>query len=419
MERLVVLGMGYVGLPLALRACEVGFDVVGFDVDHQRVDHLRAGTSYVGDVAPERLRRALGDGRFRPSSDDGDLAGFDVAVISVPTPLLGDAPDLAAVERAAADLGAALRPGACVVLESTTYPGTTQEVVAPVLEKVSGLAAGRDFSLGYSPERIDPGNRTWTLERTPKVVAGIDAASTEVIRRFYARLVDEVVVAGGVREAELSKLIENSFRHLNIALVNELAVFAHETGVDVWDALALAATKPFGYMAFWPGPGVGGHCLPIDPAYLSWAARTQRGAPLRLIDAANEINRHMPDHVVDRVGAALAERGTTVAGRRILLLGVAYKQETGDAREAPTTRVAELLLARGATVVAADPWVLRAAFPPDVEPVDATIEELQAADAVVVLVGHAAFDLEAVVRHARYVLDCRNVLPGGANVERL
>ncbi|MGH9164292.1 MAG: nucleotide sugar dehydrogenase [Acidimicrobiales bacterium] len=418
-DRLVVVGLGYVGLPLALRACEVGFDVVGFDVDRKRLARLRAGQPYVGDVTAERLTAALATGRFLPSADEDDLRCFDVAVITVPTPLREDVPDLTAVEGAATMLGGALRRGACVVLESTTYPGTTEEVVGPLLEKASGLCAGTDFSLGYSPERIDPGNRDWTLERTPKVVAGVDAASTAVIRRFYERLVEQVVVAAGTREAELSKLIENTFRHLNIALVNELAVFAHDTGVDLWNAIEVAATKPFGFMAFWPGPGVGGHCLPIDPSYLSWSARTQRGEPLRLVELANEVNRRMPDHVVDRLSQALAGRDLPVRGRRILLLGVSYKKDSGDVREAPATRIAALLAARGATVVAADAYVAAEAFPPRVEAVDCTAEELAAADAVVLVVDHAGFDLQAVADHARYVLDCRNAVPPGANVERL
>ena len=417
--RVVVMGLGHVGLPLALRASDVGFDVVGFDVDVDRVRRLLAGVPGTGDVTPARLSTALASGRFRPTADERDIAGFDTAVITVPTPLREGVPDLGAIEQAAAELGRALRRGACVVLESTTYPGTTEEVVGPILEKVSGLCVSTDFFLGYSPERIDPGNREWTLERMPKVVSGVDPGSSERVRHFYESLVDVVVVAAGTREAELSKLIENTFRHVGIALVNELAVFAHDTGVDIWDAVSAAATKPFGFMPFWPGPGVGGHCLPIDPSYLSWSSRVQRGEPLRLIEVANDINRRMPDHVVERVALALAGRGQALRGRRVLLLGLAYKKGTGDVREAPAMRIAELFAAQGAVVVAADPHVARDLFPSAAQAVECSPAELQAADAVVVVVDHDDFDLAAVGRHAGYVLDCRNVVPPGHNVEHL
>jgi len=254
--KLVVVGQGYVGLPLALRAVEVGYDVVGFDLDVDRIKRLADGDSYVEDISDERLAAAIDTGRYLPTVDAAAMAGFDVAVIDVPTPLEEGNPNLAYVEEAAATLARHLRAGATVVLESTSYPGTTEELVVPILESGSGLVGGRDFHAGYSPERIDPGNTTWTLENTPKVVSGIDAASLEVVQDFYGRLVERTVAVSGTREAELTKLLENTFRHVNIALVNELAMFAADLDIDVWEAIDAASTKPFGYMRFTPGPGV-------------------------------------------------------------------------------------------------------------------------------------------------------------------
>ena len=272
-SRLVVVGQGYVGLPLALRGVAVGMDVVGFDVDADRIKQLASGSSYVEDISDGQLASALDSGRYEPTDDPGRLAGFDVAVIDVPTPLSDGVPNLSFVEEAAGSLSRHVRPGSLVILESTSYPGTTEELVGPILDEGSGLSAGRDFHLGYSPERIDPGNPTWSLENTPKVVSGINPASLEAVRSFYDRLVETTVPVSGTREAELTKLLENTFRHVNIALVNELAMFAAELGIDVWEAIDAATTKPFGYLRFTPGPGVGGHCLPIDPSYLSWKVR--------------------------------------------------------------------------------------------------------------------------------------------------
>ncbi len=261
-ERLVVIGQGYVGLPVAAAAAERGYDVVGFDVDEARVARIAAGDSPVEDITDQRLAAVQSTGSYRATIDPADLAGFDIAVVSVPTPLSSGAPDLSYIEQAARTVGGHLRPGACVILESTTYPGTTEELVAPILERASGLTAGRDFGLGYSPERIDPGNPVWHLENTPKVVSGIDAASLAAVQGFFDRIVDKTVAVGSPKEAELTKLLENTFRHVNIALVNELAMFAHELGIDVWEAIDAASTKPFGYMRFTPGPGVGDIACP-------------------------------------------------------------------------------------------------------------------------------------------------------------
>jgi UDP-N-acetyl-D-glucosamine dehydrogenase len=415
----VLAGLGYVGLPLAMRAVAAGHDVTGYDTDVGRVKRLGAGESYVEDVTADEVAAALESGRFRPSSGADACAGFDVAVITVPTPLRDGRPDLGYVEAASRTLARHLRRGATVILESTSYPGTTQEQVATWLEEGSGLVAGTDFRLGYSPERIDPGNRTWTLANTPKIVSGIDGDSLTAVQDFYAGIVARTVAVSSPREAELAKLIENTFRHVNIALMNELAMFGRELGVDVWEAIDAASTKPFGYMPFRPGPGVGGHCLPIDPSYLSWRVERTLGQRFRFVELANEINSHMPDYVVRRLLLALNECGRPVKGSRILLLGLAYKKNTGDARESPAIRIAELLLRLGARVQAADPLVTESAvIGPAVARVDATPEEIAAADIVVLLTDHDAFPFAEISRHARYVLDCRRVL-AGPNVETL
>ena len=416
--KVVVVGQGYVGLPVAMHAVGAGFDVVGFDTDPLRVKLLNAGESIVEDIGDEELRAALDSGRYRATNQPADLAGFNVAVISVPTPLKDGAPDLSHIEDAVATLGGQLSPGACVILESTTYPGTTEELVAPLLESASGLMAGTDFMLGYSPERIDPGNRVYTLRTTPKVVSGIDDDSLRAVRSFYDAFVDVTVPVANTRVAELTKLLENTFRHVNIALVNEVAMFANDLGIDVWDVLAAADTKPFGYLRFTPGPGVGGHCLPIDPSYLSWRIKRSLGQPFRFVELANDINEHMPDYVVRRLVLAFNRQELAVRGRRILVLGLAYKKNTGDARESPSLEVVRQLVAMGADVAVSDPHLEDRFVPSDVERVDCTPDELAAADAVVLLVDHDAFDYDAVTS-ASYVFDCRHRVAPGPNVEYL
>jgi UDP-N-acetyl-D-glucosamine dehydrogenase len=417
--RVVVAGQGYVGLPLAVRAAEVGHQVVGYDVDTNRVKRLAAGESYVEDIPSSAVRALLDAGSYTATDDPAALAGFDVAVITVPTPLRDGVPDLTYIESCARTLGAHLRPGATVILESTTYPGTTEELMVPILQEVSGLTAGRDFHAGFSPERIDPGNKAWPFQRTPKVVAGIDEASLAVVRAFYDELVETTVPVSGTREAELAKLVENTFRHVNIALVNEIAMFAKALDVDVWEAIDAAATKPFGFMKFTPGPGVGGHCLPIDPSFLSWKVERTVGVPFRFVELANDVNNHMPDYVVRRLMEALNTRHKTVNGARILLLGLAYKPNTSDARESPSTRITELLLNLGATVCGADPHVVDDIHAdPRLLRVTATPEEVAAADAVVLLADHREFDYAAITANASFILDCRNRL-AGANVEVL
>jgi len=417
--RVVIAGQGYVGLPLAVRAAQVGHAVVGYDVDEERIKRLVAGESYVDDVSSAELQEILDAGTFHPSADPRSCAGFDVAVIAVPTPLREGTPDLRYIEESARTLARYLRPGATVALESTTYPGTTTDLVAPLLEEGSGLIAGVDFHLGYSPERIDPGNRTWNLVTTPKVVSGINPASLERVQAFYGSVVEHTVPVSDPKVAELAKLMENTFRHVNIALVNELAVFAHELGIDVWEAIAAASSKPFGYMPFVPGPGVGGHCLPIDPSYLSWRVQRTLGQSFRFVELANDINNHMPDYVVRRLVGALNQRRKPVNGSTVLLLGLAYKKNSGDARESPARRVASLLLDMGAEVRAADPHVVEDAHVDRrVVRVAATAEQVAEADAVILLADHDAFDLDLVVEHAGYVLDTRHRLTG-PNVETL
>ena len=412
------MGQGYVGLPLAMRAVEAGFSVVGYDTDEDRIKRLAGGESYVEDITIEALGVALKSGRYRPSSRAGDCEGFDVAVVTVPTPLREGNPDLSFIEAAAALLAPHLSPRSTVVLESTTYPGTTEELFGPILEEGSGLVVGRDFSLGYSPERIDPGNPAWGLANTPKVVSGVDETSLGAVQGFYDRIVERTVAVSGCKEAELTKLLENTFRHVNVALVNELAMFAADLGIDVWEAIDAASTKPFGYMRFTPGPGVGGHCLPIDPSYLSWRVRRRLGQSFRFVELANDVNDHMPDYVVRRIGAALNRNRQAVNGSRVLLLGLAYKRNTSDARESPALVVAERLLSLGADVRAADPHVAEGHIDTRVSRVELSEEELTAADAVVLLVDHDHFDLDAVVAHAGYVLDTRHRL-SGARVEHL
>ena len=380
MQRVVVIGQGYVGLPVAVRATEVDYDVVGFELDQRKVDGLNAGRSHVEDITDERLGAAIATGRYRASADPADLAGFDIAVISVPTPMAEGLPDLTYIESASSTLAPHIRAGATVILESTTYPGTTEELSLPLLEAGSGLTGGVDFHLGYSPERIDPGNQRYRLENTPKVVSGMNAESLAHVQGFFDRLVETTVPVSGTREAELTKLLENTFRHVNIALVNELAMFAKDLGIDVWEAIDAASTKPFGYMRFTPGPGVGGHCLPIDPSYLSWQIERRLGQTFRFVELANDVNSHMPDYVVRRVQFLLNDLQRSVNGSSILVYGLSYKANTGDARETPSVPICELLLGLGAAVHVVDPHVEDRQFPAGVARALGSDADLGAAD---------------------------------------
>jgi nucleotide sugar dehydrogenase len=417
-QKLVVVGQGYVGLPLAIRAVEAGLDVVGLDLDDSRIKRLGAGESFIEDIATARLGAALATGRYRPSSDYADAKDFDVCVISVPTPLRDGAPDLSYVERAGAAIAPYVRPGCTVVLESTTYPGTTEELLRPLLEEASGLQSPGDFHLGYSPERIDPGNQTWRLENTPKVVSGVDAAALARVDGFYRRIVEQTVPVDSTRVAELTKLIENTFRQVNIALINELAICASDLGVDVWQAIDAASTKPFGFMPFKPGPGVGGHCLPIDPCYLSWQVRRTLGRQFRFVELANDINHEMPQHVAQRLMVGLNNRGRTVNGARLLLIGLAYKKNTGDMRDSPAVEVAARLRALGAEIRAVEPYAEPHHIPAGVVMVNLTEAEVRAADAVLIVTDHDGLDYEMIAESAKYVFDTRNRC-AGRTVERL
>lgn len=417
-RKVVVVGQGYVGLPLAVRAVEVGYDVVGYDIDKGRIGRLKNGDSFVEDVPAEILATAFATGRFLVSDELSSIGGFDIAVITVPTPLRDGAPDLSFIEGCGADLARFLRAGATVVLESTTYPGTTEELLVPILEEGSGLKAGTDFHVGYSPERIDPGNQTYRFENTPKVVSGTTPESLAIIQEFYGNLVVEAVPVPSTREAELTKLLENTFRHVNIALVNELAMFASELDIDIWAAIDAANTKPFGFMKFTPGPGVGGHCLPIDPSYLSWQVKQALGHSFRFVELANDVNEHMPDHVVARIGRILNDNERSIKGSKLLLLGLAYKPNSGDSRETPVRPIAGTLHELGAHVQCADTWVDKAHFPITAEHVELSPEVLADADLVIMLTNHRDFDLEMIQQYSKAIFDTRNVL-NGPNVTRL
>lgn len=416
-QTVAVVGQGYVGLPVAMRAVEVGYRVVGIDLDSTRIASLAAANSYIEDVPDKVLQGALASGRYLPTTDYADVDGFDFAVITVPTPLRDSLPDLSFIEQSAESIGARLGSGATVILESTTYPGTTEELLVPILERVSGLRAGADFHVGYSPERIDPGNSQWGFVQTPKVVSGIDVDSLATIKGFYDGLVDTTVAVSSPKEAELTKLLENTFRHVNIALVNELAIFAHQLGVNVWEAIDAASTKPFGFMKFTPGAGVGGHCLPVDPSYLSWQVRRQLGHSFRFVELANDVNDHMPDYVLRRVSRILNRSAKPLNGSRILLLGLSYKPNTGDIRESPALRLIDLLEEEGAHVAAIDEHVEKHRWPTSVTRLH-HLDRLDEFDVAVLLTDHSDLSLDKISTSTLAVLDTKNRLIGD-NVERL
>ncbi len=417
-----VVGLGYVGLPLAVTFARAGFSVVGFDVDEGKVERLRRGESYLKTVPSEAVAPLVEAGRLGSTSKFERAATCDALLLCVPTPL--DAhrePDMRFVRATARSIAPHLRQGQLVVLESTTWPGTTEELLRPLLEEGSGLRAGEDFFLAYSPEREDPGNPHFDTQRIPKVVGGLTGACREAAVALYGAALEEVVPVSDTRVAELTKLFENVFRAVNIALVNELKVLCHRAGIDVWEVIRAAATKPFGFMPFYPGPGLGGHCIPIDPFYLTWKAREYE-LTTRFIELAGEINTAMPRYVVERVAEALNEDGKPLKDADVLVLGIAYKPNVDDMREAPAVRIMELLETRGAQVRYHDPHVPR--VPPmrrhalDLESVPLTDEALEAADAVVVVTHHDAIDFERVARCARLVVDTRGVVPAdrGARV---
>ena len=352
---LAVIGLGYVGLPLAIEAANNKLKVAGYDINESVVDSLNKSTSHVEDITDKVLQDALSKD-FLITSDSSVLGESEFIVISVPTPLTDYQPDLSYVEAATKSISENLTKGHIIILESTTYPGTTLEIVKPILEKNSNLVAGEDFLLGYSPERIDPGNKEWTFKNTPKIVSGINEKSLKKISEFYNSIIDEVVEVSGTREAEMVKLIENTYRQVNIAMVNELAILSNMLGIDIWEVVEAAKTKPFGFQSFRPGPGVGGHCIPIDPKYLSFKTR-QIGQPVRFVELAQEINNSMPNYVISRISELMNKKEILLKNSRILILGVAYKKDIGDTRESPAIDIIESLLDKSVEVSFYDPHV--------------------------------------------------------------
>ena len=418
-QDVLVIGLGYVGLPLAIAAARSGFRVTGLDTSEKLVAGLMAGRSHVDDVTDAEIADMLGQG-FRATTDENAVQPQDVIVICVPTPLAEAAgPDLSAVRAATATAGRLLKAGTLVSLESTTYPGTTEEVVRPLLEKASGLTAGIDFFLAFSPERIDPGNPVYGFANTPKIVGGLTPSCTDAAEAFYSRVCEQVVRAKSAREAEMAKLLENTYRHVNIALVNEMLIFCRELDVDLWDAIRCAATKPFGYQPFYPGPGVGGHCIPIDPNYLSYKVRTL-GYPFRFVELAQEINGRMPGYVTDRAAELLNRHAKPVNGASVLLLGVTYKRDIADQRESPARPLARKLLARGAVVSYHDPYV--PGWQVDGQSIPRAgdlLAALAAANLVILLQAHSCYEPDQLTRASRLLLDTRGVIPAAPHVEAL
>ncbi len=414
-----VIGLGYVGLPLAVELAHVGFAVTGLDTNPARVEALSRGESYIADVANDDLRAVVQGGRLRATTDYAALDDADAVFICVPTPFTATrAPDLSFVLDAARGIAAHLRPGQLIVLQSTTYPGTTEDEVLPILES-TGLKAGADFHLAFSPERINPGDRQHTVRNTPKVVGGLTRRCAELAALLLGQLHPSVHIVSSPRAAEMTKLLENIFRSVNIALVNEMALLCERMGIDVWEVIEAASTKPFGFMPFYPGPGVGGHCIPVDPYYLLWKAR-EYDFHTKFIELAAEVNQEMPYHVVERVGEALNAQGKTIRGARILLLGVAFKKDVDDARNSPAERIAELLLAKGAELQYNDPHIPRFSVGGDVfyptkvmlESTPLTRETLREADCAIILAAHSAYDFAWIAAEAPLIVDAVNATRG-------
>lgn len=410
---MAVLGLGYVGLPLAVVFAEAGFKVVGVDPVQEKVEMVNRGESYVLDVPAETLKQQVAAGRLSATTDFAACRAADAVSICVPTPLrkTGD-PDLSFIVSATEGLAPYIHPGMVVVLESSTYPGTTREMVLPLLTGSSGLTPGKDLFIAFSPERVDPGRTDWTTKNTPKVVGGITEDCSDVAAAWYAQALDTVVRVSSAEVAEMAKLLENTFRMINLGLVNELAIMCDRLGVDVWEVIDAAATKPFGFMKFTPGPGIGGHCIPIDPLYLSWKMKSLNYTA-RFIELASEINTNMPRFAVGKVQDALNERGKPVKNSRVLVLGVAYKPDVDDIRESPALDVIHLLQAKGARVRYHDPYIPRFRHEDwSMESVagDRLMDEVRAADAVVIVTNHKAYDYAAILESAGLVVDTRNAL---------
>jgi UDP-N-acetyl-D-glucosamine dehydrogenase len=422
--RVGVVGLGCVGLPLAVEFAGGGFQVTGFEVNPTKVDEINAGTSYIQDIESAAVAPLVASGHLRATSDFGELASCDAIIVCVPTPLRKTKePDISYILSAAEKIQASLKPGQLVILESTTYPGTTDEVLLPLLEE-TGLALDEDFFLAFSPERVDPGNAQFTTRNITKVVGGVTAASAEVAGALYGAVVDTVHMVSSARVAETAKLLENTFRAVNIGLVNELAQLCHRLNIDTWEVIRAAATKPFGFMAFYPGPGIGGHCIPLDPHYLSWKAR-MHGFEARFISLAEEVNSRMPEHVVYLAAEGLNRHRKAVNGSRVLVLGVAYKKDIDDMRESPALAIIEQLAQKGADVVYHDPFVPEMSLDGEhgagtgerMSSVELTDAEVERADCVVIVTNHSGIDYGRILRLARLVVDTRNVSAGLRNEE--
>ncbi len=410
--RIGILGLGYVGLPLAAAFGEAGFQVIGIDPDPRKVNNLNKGESYIQDVPTEQIEKLLKSGKLTATTDFAALMNCDAVSICVPTPLrkTGD-PDMSFILSATEQLARYIHPGMIIVLESTTYPGTTREVLLPKLGKDKGLVVGKDFFLAFSPERVDPGREDWNTLNTPKVIGGITEDCSEVAATWYAQALKTVVPVSSAETAELSKLLENTFRMINIGLVNELAIMCERLGVDVWEVIDAAASKPFGFMKFTPGPGLGGHCIPIDPLYLSWKMKAfQYNA--RFIELAADINTNMPRYVVSRVSDAFNERGKVLKGSKCLVLGAAYKPDIDDIRESPALDVIGLLQKKGAQVEYHDPHIphLRTHDDVELESVNDYMDAVKEADCVVIITNHSSYDYAAILEQAKFIFDSRNAL---------
>ena len=410
--RLAVIGLGYVGLPLAVEMAQAGFHVVGIDIDEKRVKQLNQGQSYIQDVPTADVAGLVREKRFHATTDFSALRECDTVNICVPTPLSKQRdPDVSFIVAAATEVARYLHRGQLVILESTTYPGTTDELVLPMLSE-SGLEVGKDFFLAFSPERVDPGNPTFNTRNIPKVVGGVTAACTAVAVKLYRQRLEHVVAVSSTQVAEMVKLLENTFRSVNIGLVNELALMCARLKIDVWEVIRAAGTKPFGFMPFYPGPGLGGHCIPIDPFYLSWKARAS-GFEARFIELAGHVNGHMPDHVVDLVLEALNRQGKSVRGSRVLVLGVAYKADIDDVRESPSLDIMEKLREKGAKIEYSDPHVASIAFAGGtLKSVPLTAAKVKAYDCLVVATAHKAFDWTTLLEWSKAIVDTRNALAG-------
>jgi UDP-N-acetyl-D-glucosamine dehydrogenase len=416
-----VIGLGYVGLPLAVEIAAAGIPVIGIDVDGAKIRSIRAGTSYVGDVSDDSLRGAVEGGLLRATTDYSALGEADTVNICVPTPLRKTKdPDLSYVVNAAEHVAKYLRKGMLVILESTTYPGTTEEVLVPMFRK-DGLRVGHDFFMAFSPERVDPGNVQYTTRNIPKVVGGVTPRCTKMAAALYGHIMEQVHSVSCANVAEMVKLLENTFRSVNIGLVNEIALMCHRMGIDVWEVIDAAKTKPFGFMPFYPGPGIGGHCIPLDPFYLSWKAK-QFGFESRFIELAGVVNGQMPHFVVDKIADALNRSRKAVNGARILILGIAYKRNINDVRESPALDIIQLLLRKGAQIAYCDPHVPVLAEHGITMKAEAfCAAALRKADCVVVVTDHDAFDYDLVFRESKAVVDTRNALKGrnGSHVVKL